>query len=85
VFAALSGYLFKIFKVMRTHKKRETPKRPQVRNLKIQPRTRYNRYSQKDVPEIRFCGNWLHQLGFELETRVTITTMPKLLIIRAAD
>jgi hypothetical protein len=85
VFAALPGYLFKIFNVMRTHKKTKTPKRPEVRRLKIQPRTRYNLYSQKDVPEIRFCGNWLEQLGFALDTTVTITTMPKLLIIRAAD
>ncbi len=65
--------------------KRTTLRRPDVRSLKIQPKTRFNKYSQKDVPEIKLCGNWLENLGFEIESRVTITSMPNLLIIRTAE
>lgn len=66
---------------MRTSK-RQTLRRPEVRSLKIQPKTRFNKHSQVDVPEIKLCGNWLEALGFELETRVVVTSMPNLLIIR---
>ncbi len=66
---------------MRTNK-RQTIRKPDVRSLKIQPKTRFNKYSQKEVPEIKLCGNWLQNLGFELGTRVTVTSMPNLLIIR---
>lgn len=62
--------------------KRQTPRRPDVRSLKVQPKTRFNKFSQVDVPEIKLCGNWLEALGFELESRVVITAMPNLLIIR---
>lgn len=57
-------------------------KRPSVRSLKIQPKTRFNKYSQKDVPEIKLCGAWLEQLGFQWGERVMVTSMPNLLIIR---
>lgn len=66
---------------MRNNKK-SALRRPDVRSLKIQPKTRFNKYSQVDVPEIKLCGNWLEALGFELETRVVVTSMPNLLIIR---
>jgi hypothetical protein len=56
--------------------KRKTIRRPDVRSLKIQPKTRFNEYSQKDVPEIKLCGNWLQNLGFQYGTRVTITSTP---------
>jgi Toxin SymE, type I toxin-antitoxin system len=57
-------------------------KRPNVRSLKIQPKTRFNKYSQKDVPEIKLCGEWLQRLGFEYGDRVMITSLPDLLIIQ---
>ncbi len=66
---------------MRTSKTK-TLRRPDVRSLKIQPKTRFNKYSQRDVPEIKLCGDWLQQLGFESGARVTVTSMPQLLIIR---
>ncbi len=66
---------------MRINKKNPI-RRPEVRSLKIQPKTRYNKYSQKDVPEIKLCGEWLQSLGFEKEQRVIVTSMPHLLIIR---
>lgn len=66
---------------MRINKK-QTPRRPHVRSLKIQPKTRFNKYSQKDVPEIKLCGDWLHHLGFQHGERITVTSMPNLLIIR---
>lgn len=66
---------------MKTNKKR-TVKRPDVRSLKIQPKMRFNRYSRKEVPEIKLCGNWLQNLGFIQGERIIITTMPNLLIIQ---
>lgn len=66
---------------MRTNK-RQTIRRPDVRSLKIQPKRRFNKYSKKDVPEIKLCGNWLEKLGFEFGERVVVTAMPNLLIIR---
>jgi len=69
---------------MRTNKKQPI-RRPDVRSLKIQPKTRFNKYSQKDVPEIKLCGDWLQNLGFEIDARVTVTSMPHLLIIRPTE
>ncbi len=72
------------FKIMQT-REQKSPRRPNVRSLKIQPKTRINKYSQKDVPEIKLCGEWLNLLGFEYGTRVTVTSMQELLIIRPAE
>jgi len=69
---------------MRNDKKQST-RETGVRNLKIQPKTRCNKYSQKDVPEIKLCGDWLQKLGFEYGDRVTVTTMQNLLIIRPTE
>jgi len=69
---------------MRTGKPKPI-RRPDVRSLKIQPKTRFNKYSQKDVPEIKLCGDWLQNLGFQLGARVTVTSMPNLLIIRTTE
>jgi len=69
---------------MRTNK-RQTIRRPDVHSLKIQPKTRINKYSQKDVPEIKLCGDWLQSLGFEIGERVTVTSMSNLLIIRTTE
>jgi len=44
-----------------------------------------NKYSQKDVPEIKLCGDWLQSLGFEIGDRVTVTSMSNLLIIRTTE
>lgn len=66
---------------MRTSKQKSI-RRPDVRSLKIQPKTRINTWSETTVPEIKLTGNWLENLGFKPEQRVTITTMNKLLIIR---
>jgi hypothetical protein len=83
MYAALLGYLFKIFKRLCVHpKKKKVSKRPEVRSLKIQPDTRFNECSQTIVPVIRLSGVWLDKLGFAPEQRVTVTTMDKLLIIR---
>lgn len=73
------GNYVKIF--MRTNKQKKT-KCAETRSLKIQPKTRTNKYGQKDVPEIKLCGEWLKQLGFEHGTRVTVTLMREFLIIR---
>lgn len=61
---------------------RKPIRRPNVRSLKIQPKIRINTWSETTVPEIKLCGNWLENLGFKADQRVTITTMDKLLIIR---
>jgi len=70
---------------MQTHKKKTTSKRPEVRNLKIQPHIRLNSWTSSTVPEIKLCGNWLEKLGFVPEQRVNITTMNKLLIIQVDE
>jgi toxic protein SymE len=65
--------------------RRKPGKRPEARSLKIQPKTRFNKYSQKDVPEIKLCGEWLEKLGFVYGQRVSITTMHRLLVIRLEE
>ena len=70
---------------MQSNKKTKTIRRLEVRSLKIQPKRRFNKYSQKDVPEIKLCGDWLQNLGFQLGERVTVTSMSSLLIIRPTE
>ncbi len=82
-FAAPSGLFLQTNSFMRTNK--NNSRRPETRSLKIQPKTRFNKYSQKDVPEIKLCGQWLEHLGFQHGTRVMVTTMPQLLIIRPTE
>ena len=69
---------------MQTNKQGKKPgvRRPNVRCLKIQPRIRDTRWSRSVAPEIKLCGNWLEELGFEYGKRVVVTTMEGLLIIR---
>ena len=62
--------------------RKSAPRRPSVRYLKIQPKFRANRWSQSITPEIKLCGNWLQELGFQYGEKVTVTTMNELLIIR---
>jgi hypothetical protein len=57
-------------------------RKPGVRSLKIQPRTRDNRWSSTTAPEIKLYGNWLEELGFQYGKRVVVTMMKELLIIR---
>lgn len=64
MYAALSGYLFKIFKeLLRTPEKKKVSKRPEVWSLKIQPDIKFNRWSNTTVPVIRLSGIWLEKLG----------------------
>lgn len=65
--------------------RKKSGKRPEVRSLKTQPKTKFNKYSQKDVPEIELCGEWLEKLGFVYGQRVSITTMQRLLVIRVEE
>jgi len=69
---------------MRTTGKRK-PKRPEARSLKIQPIYRFNRWSTSIVPEIKLCGKWLEQLGFEARSRVTIHASKELIVIRPQE
>ncbi|MCP9750700.1 SymE family type I addiction module toxin [Ferruginibacter sp. HRS2-29] len=66
-----------------TKKKANTPRRPDVRSIKISTLTRINEWSETTVPYIRLSGNWLQNLGFNPHDRITVTTMTGLLIIRA--
>ena len=67
---------------MRTPEKKNASAQPEVRSLKIQPITKFNRFSTTTVPEITLSGRWLETLGFKPNRRVTVTTEKKLLIIR---
>ena len=69
---------------MQTNKrvKKSEVRRPAVRSIKIQPKYRVDQWRDAKVaPEIKLCGIWLEQLGFECGKRVTVTTMKQLLII----
>lgn len=71
---------------MKTNKtNKNTPKRPQIRSLKIQPKYRLNRWSKSVVPEIILCGKWLEELGFAKESRVVVHTSKELIVIRPQD
>ena len=65
--------------------KKNTNSKTKNRSLKIQPYLRLNRYSVREVPQIRLQGNWLQQAGFYPHQRVRITTLDKLLIISIDD
>jgi hypothetical protein len=69
---------------MRTNeeKKKEKVKVSEVGTSKAQFKTRCNTNSNKDVPEIRLCGNWLEKLGFYYGKKVSVTTRKKVLIIK---
>ncbi|MBI1343871.1 MAG: type I addiction module toxin, SymE family [Terrimonas sp.] len=62
--------------------KNATNRRPEVRNLKIQPHFRKNKYNYVKVAEIRLCGHWLEKLGFCQDQRVQVTAMKNLIIVR---
>ena len=66
---------------MRTDK-RKNLKRPNVRSLKIYSDIRFNERSKTDIARILLSGKWLMDLGFKPYERVSVFTMPKLLIIR---
>jgi toxic protein SymE len=69
---------------MQTNKRVKKPgvSRPAVRSLKIQPKYRVDQWRDARVaPEIKLCGTWLEQLGFQCGKRVIVTTMKELLII----
>jgi len=66
-------------------KKANTPRRPDVRSIKISTLTRINEWSETTVPFIRLSGNWLQNLGFNPHARITVTTMTGLLIIRTEE
>ena len=62
-------------------KKKAGARRPNVRILKIYSKIRDNLHSPKEVPQIKLCGNWLQQHGFEVGKSISVTAMPELLII----
>ena len=70
---------------MRTPRKQSGLKRPEARSLKIQPIHRLNRWSRSIVPEIKLCGNWLANHGFEPESRVIVHASNGLIVIRPED
>jgi len=71
---------------MRIHKKNKpTLRRPDVRSLTIQSKLRYRQRFALEVPEIRFNGKWLYDLGFAPGARVTVISKPGLLIIQPQE
>lgn len=66
---------------MRTARKQSGLVRPEARSLKIQPITRLSRWSRTTVPEIKLCGNWLANHGFEPESRVVVHASKGLIVI----
>lgn len=70
---------------MRTSKT-NPPKRGAVRRMKIHYKARPAQgFNWVKVPEIKFSGQWLQELGFERGHSITVTSLPRMLIIQAAD
>lgn len=67
---------------MSASKRKRGPKRLEARSLKIQPKHRINRWSTSVVPELKLAGNWLENLGFTIDSRVTVHTSKELIVIR---
>ena len=59
-------------------------KTKKTRSLKIQPRYRMAKYTNKirTVPELRLCGKWLAELVFTEENRVSAQVYEGLIIIQ---
>lgn len=52
------------------------------RKLKIHQKYRQLAYSQKLVPELRLCGQWLEQSGFRIGEQVQVTIKNQEIIIK---
>jgi toxic protein SymE len=66
------------------------PEEPKVRYLKLQHHYRENRidfFTHKvwKVPELRLCGNWLEDAGFNYGEYVSVTVRKGELIIRPKE
>jgi toxic protein SymE len=61
---------------------KKLPKPKNERTLKIYPHYRTFGYDAKIVPEIRLCGKWLKQFGFDPDKWIKIIGSEKQLIIR---
>lgn len=53
-----------------------------ARKLKIYPKYRHLAYSQKLVPELRLCGQWLERSGFRIGEEVQVTIKNQEIIIK---
>jgi hypothetical protein len=64
------------------------PETPTARYLKVQPCYRQPKLAsgppQRIMPELRLCGHWLAEAGFDAGRYVTVTVMDGLLVIRRA-
>ena len=75
---------------MRTHKQKNqpTPKRPEPRRLTTQIKRGQHRLPyplNRSIPELRFSGKWLRELGFEPGARYTIIPEPRRLTIQLVE
>jgi toxic protein SymE len=62
--------------------KKETATKSNLRKLTVYSKFQNHKYESKIVPEIRLCGEWLRELGFEDGEMVTVSTFPEMLIIK---
>ena len=53
-----------------------------TRILKIHERVRFNKWSQTSVPEIRLCGKWLKEAGFNEDDRVEVKISKGVMILK---
>lgn len=52
------------------------------RKLKIYQKYRQLAYSQKFVPELRLCGQWLEESGFKIGEQVQVLVKDQEIIIK---
>ncbi len=78
--------LVTVVKEKAVYLKKETPA---VRHLKVQPFYRQYRLASGErtqiVPELKLCGQWLAEAGFEPDSYVSVTVMNGLLVIRCME
>ena len=70
---------------MSTNTKKKTSLPKTERSLKIQPEYRFNVYSNKVVPRLTLCGNWLEEVGFKVEARVIVLVAQGEIVIRTVQ
>jgi hypothetical protein len=67
---------------MVAQEKKKRKSKVQIRHIKINALVRETYYGNAEIPEIKFCGNWLAELGFLPFEKVAVRASNKRLIIR---
>ena len=53
-----------------------------TRVLKIYTKTRFNKWDQSTVPEIRLCGEWLKDAGFKEGNKIEVEVGSGVMVLK---